>query len=87
MNWFDRRAEQLVKEDNSDCVPYFVALGNVTKLVNFYTSHNQLEDAMLVSQVACEGAIQNSRGTTTRGKCIPTEDHNGVDEPNKDYIR
>ncbi|XP_072040937.1 WD repeat-containing protein 17-like [Amphiura filiformis] len=86
-----RRAEQLVVEDSSDCVPYFVALGNVTKLVSFYSSHNQLEDAMLVSQVACEGGIQNSHCVMTdsahRGKYIPTEDHNGVDEPSKDYIR
>ncbi|XP_048589465.1 WD repeat-containing protein 17 isoform X2 [Nematostella vectensis] len=50
-----RRAEQLVREDDDAAVPYCVATGDADKLVSFFTSRGQLHDAFLVAQVACEG--------------------------------
>ena len=79
-----------MRDDNSECVPYLVALGNITKLVNFYASHNRLQDAMLVSQVACEGGMTNSHAyseSSRPSRHVPTEDHNGVDELSADNLR
>ncbi|XP_036372772.1 WD repeat-containing protein 17 isoform X2 [Megalops cyprinoides] len=52
-----RRADQLMQEDNDDVIPYCIATGDVKKLVNFFTSRGQLKEALLVAQGACEGNI------------------------------
>ncbi|XP_068702720.1 WD repeat-containing protein 17-like [Montipora foliosa] len=53
----ERRATQLMREDNDAAVPYCASLGDVEKLVSFFTSRGQLHDALLVAQVACEGGM------------------------------
>uniref|UniRef100_A0A5F8G5C9 WD repeat domain 17 n=1 Tax=Monodelphis domestica TaxID=13616 RepID=A0A5F8G5C9_MONDO len=53
-----RRANQLILEENDDVIPYCIATGDIKKLVNFFTSRGQLKEALLVAQAACEGNIQ-----------------------------
>uniref|UniRef100_A0A667WLY8 WD repeat domain 17 n=1 Tax=Myripristis murdjan TaxID=586833 RepID=A0A667WLY8_9TELE len=52
-----RRADQLMVEDNDDAIPYCIATGDIKKLVNFFTGRGQLKEALLVAQGACEGNI------------------------------
>ncbi|XP_061131267.1 WD repeat-containing protein 17-like isoform X4 [Syngnathus typhle] len=52
-----RRADQLMVEDNDDAIPYCIATGDVKKLVAFFTGRGQLVEALLVAQGACEGNI------------------------------
>ncbi|NWY04358.1 WDR17 protein, partial [Nothoprocta ornata] len=59
-----RRADQLIQEENDDVIPYCIAVGDVKKLVSFFTSRGQLKDALLVAQAACEGNIQTSFSVT-----------------------
>ena len=47
----DRRADQLMAEDNDDAIPYCIATGDVKKLVNFFSGRGQLKEALLVAQV------------------------------------
>uniref|UniRef100_A0A3Q2FKJ8 WD repeat domain 17 n=1 Tax=Cyprinodon variegatus TaxID=28743 RepID=A0A3Q2FKJ8_CYPVA len=53
-----RRADQLMAEDNDDAIPYCVATGDIKKLVSFFTSRGQLLEALLIAQGACEGNIR-----------------------------
>ncbi|XP_009985194.1 PREDICTED: WD repeat-containing protein 17, partial [Tauraco erythrolophus] len=62
-----RRADQLIQEENDDVIPYCIAIGDVKKLVSFFTSRGQLKEALLVAQAACEGNIQKSPLSTTTG--------------------
>ncbi|XP_042664033.1 WD repeat-containing protein 17 isoform X1 [Tyto alba] len=62
-----RRADQLIQEENDDVIPYCIAIGDVKKLVSFFTSRGQLKEALLVAQAACEGNIQMSSFSTTSG--------------------
>uniref|UniRef100_A0A8C7QV99 WD repeat domain 17 n=1 Tax=Oncorhynchus mykiss TaxID=8022 RepID=A0A8C7QV99_ONCMY len=52
-----RRADQLMQEENHDIIPYCIATGDVRKLVSFFTARGQLNEALLVAQGACEGNI------------------------------
>uniref|UniRef100_A0A8U8AMW3 Gem-associated protein 5 TPR domain-containing protein n=1 Tax=Geospiza parvula TaxID=87175 RepID=A0A8U8AMW3_GEOPR len=45
-----RRADQLIQEENDDVIPYCIAIGDVKKLVSFFTSRGQLKEALLVAQ-------------------------------------
>ncbi|NWH72080.1 WDR17 protein, partial [Piaya cayana] len=60
-----RRADQLIQEENDDVIPYCIAIGDVKKLVSFFTSKGQLKEALLVAQAACEGNIQVSPLSTS----------------------
>uniref|UniRef100_A0A8C0TXB2 WD repeat domain 17 n=1 Tax=Cyanistes caeruleus TaxID=156563 RepID=A0A8C0TXB2_CYACU len=62
-----RRADQLIQEENDDVIPYCIAIGDVKKLVSFFTSRGQLKEALLVAQAACEGNIQMLSLSTTSG--------------------
>ncbi|RMC13989.1 hypothetical protein DUI87_09073 [Hirundo rustica rustica] len=62
-----RRADQLIQEENDDVIPYCIAIGDVKKLVSFFTSRGQLKEALLVAQAACEGNIQMLPLSTTSG--------------------
>ncbi|NXP35856.1 WDR17 protein, partial [Leiothrix lutea] len=62
-----RRADQLIQEENDDAIPYCIAIGDVKKLVSFFTSRGQLKEALLVAQAACEGNIQMLSLSTTSG--------------------
>ncbi|NXO36731.1 WDR17 protein, partial [Locustella ochotensis] len=62
-----RRADQLIQEENDDVIPYCIAIGDVKKLVSFFTSRGQLKEALLVAQAACEGNIQMVPLSTTSG--------------------
>lgn len=53
-----RRAEQLMAEDNDDAIPYCIATGDIKKLVTFFTGRGQLLEALLITQGACEGNIR-----------------------------
>ncbi|XP_028932930.1 WD repeat-containing protein 17 isoform X1 [Ornithorhynchus anatinus] len=53
-----RRADQLIEEENDDVIPYCIATGDVKRLVGFFTSRGQLKEALLVVQAACEGNVQ-----------------------------
>ncbi|XP_028305170.1 WD repeat-containing protein 17 isoform X2 [Gouania willdenowi] len=53
-----RRAEQLMAEDNDDAIPYCVATGDIKKLVGFFSARGQLTEALLIAQGACEGNIR-----------------------------
>uniref|UniRef100_A0A3B4VS08 WD repeat domain 17 n=1 Tax=Seriola dumerili TaxID=41447 RepID=A0A3B4VS08_SERDU len=59
-----RRADQLMAEDNDDAIPYCIATGDIKKLVTFFTGRGQLLEAALIAQVlesggvgACEGNV------------------------------
>ncbi|XP_072171647.1 WD repeat-containing protein 17-like [Diadema setosum] len=54
----ERYAASLAAGENLECVPYYIVTGNVQKLVNFYCDRGQLQDALLVAQVASEGALE-----------------------------
>ncbi|XP_060102496.1 WD repeat-containing protein 17 isoform X4 [Heteronotia binoei] len=62
-----RRADQLIQEENDDVIPYCIATGDVKKLVKFYTSRGQLKEALLVAQAACEGNMQISQSSASNG--------------------
>ncbi|XP_048365467.1 WD repeat-containing protein 17 isoform X2 [Sphaerodactylus townsendi] len=62
-----RRADQLIQEENNDVIPYCIATGDVKKLVKFYTSRGQLKEALLVAQAACEGNMQTSQSSASTG--------------------
>ncbi|NWW75943.1 WDR17 protein, partial [Climacteris rufus] len=74
-----RRADQLIQEENDDVIPYCIAIGDVKKLVSFFTSRGQLKEALLVAQAACEGNIQmltlSTSGTSNSGG-NNTDDYN-----------
>uniref|UniRef100_A0AAX7TL97 Gem-associated protein 5 TPR domain-containing protein n=1 Tax=Astatotilapia calliptera TaxID=8154 RepID=A0AAX7TL97_ASTCA len=53
-----RRADQLMAEDNDDAIPYCVATGDIKKLVTFFSGRGQLLEALLIAQGACEGNIR-----------------------------
>uniref|UniRef100_A0A3P9JTL4 Gem-associated protein 5 TPR domain-containing protein n=1 Tax=Oryzias latipes TaxID=8090 RepID=A0A3P9JTL4_ORYLA len=46
-----RRADQLMDEDNDDAIPFCIATGDVQKLVTFFTRRGQLLEALLIAQV------------------------------------
>ncbi|XP_041079563.1 WD repeat-containing protein 17 isoform X2 [Polyodon spathula] len=75
-----RRADQLIQEENDDVIPYCIATGDVKKLVSFFTSRGQLKDALLVAQAACEGNIQVPHTSFTNNS--PTADGNNMDNYN-----
>ncbi|XP_022625297.1 WD repeat-containing protein 17-like [Seriola dumerili] len=52
-----RRADQLMAEDNDDAIPYCIATGDIKKLVTFFTGRGQLLEAALIAQGACEGNV------------------------------
>ncbi|XP_013855536.1 WD repeat-containing protein 17 [Austrofundulus limnaeus] len=54
-----RRADQLMAEDNDDAIPYCIATGDIKKLVTFFSSRGQLLEALLIAQGACEGNIRS----------------------------
>ncbi|NXC33740.1 WDR17 protein, partial [Campylorhamphus procurvoides] len=60
-----RRADQLIQEENDDVIPYCIATGDVKKLISFFTSKGQLKEALLIAQAACEGNIQMLPPSTT----------------------
>nr|XP_028600904.1 WD repeat-containing protein 17 isoform X2 [Podarcis muralis] len=62
-----RRADQLIQEENDDVIPYCIATGDVRKLVTFFTSRGQLKEALLVAQSACEGNMQISQCLESNG--------------------
>ncbi|NXX90597.1 WDR17 protein, partial [Centropus bengalensis] len=76
-----RRADQLIQEENDDVIPYCIAIGDVKKLVSFFTSKGQLKEALLVAQAACEGNIQMSPLSTTSGSSKSAE--NNTDDYNE----
>lgn len=41
----------MIQEENDDVIPYCIAIGDVKKLVSFFTSRGQLKEALLVVQV------------------------------------
>uniref|UniRef100_A0A8C4F975 WD repeat domain 17 n=1 Tax=Dicentrarchus labrax TaxID=13489 RepID=A0A8C4F975_DICLA len=53
-----RRADQLMAEDNDDAIPYCIATGDIKKLVTFFTGRGQLLEALIIAQGACEGNIR-----------------------------
>ncbi|CAH2300469.1 Hypothetical predicted protein [Pelobates cultripes] len=75
-----RRASQLIEEENDAVIPYCIATGDVKKLVNFFTSRGQLKEALLVAQAACEGNIQS--GHVSVPAVSPT-DANNVEDYNE----
>uniref|UniRef100_A0A3Q2XAF2 WD repeat domain 17 n=1 Tax=Hippocampus comes TaxID=109280 RepID=A0A3Q2XAF2_HIPCM len=58
-----RRADQLIMEDNDDAIPYCIATGDIKKLVTFFTGRGQLLEALLIAQGACEGNIRTPQTT------------------------
>ncbi|XP_008051777.1 WD repeat-containing protein 17 isoform X2 [Carlito syrichta] len=72
-----RRADQLIQEDKDDVIPYCIAIGDVTKLVNFFTSRGQLKEALLVAQAACEGNMQTLHVSTPKGASSSDELYKG----------
>ncbi|MBN3284063.1 WDR17 protein, partial [Polyodon spathula] len=75
-----RRADQLIQEENDDVIPYCIATGDVKKLVFFFTSRGQLKDALLVAQAAGEGNIQVPHTSSTNNS--PSADGNNMDNYN-----
>ncbi|XP_077574603.1 WD repeat-containing protein 17 isoform X1 [Stigmatopora nigra] len=68
-----RRADQLIVEDNDDAIPYCIATGDVNKLVTFFTGRGQLLEALLVAQGACEGNIRSPQTSSTNHKTNDVE--------------
>ncbi|XP_061439636.1 WD repeat-containing protein 17 isoform X2 [Rhineura floridana] len=62
-----RRADQLIQEENDDVIPYCIATGDVKKLVTFFTLRGQLKEALLVAQAACEGNMQTFLCSASNG--------------------
>ncbi|XP_077983757.1 WD repeat-containing protein 17-like [Glandiceps talaboti] len=78
----ERHAEYLMKDDNDACIPYLVALGQAEKLVTYHSGHGQLREAMVISQVACEGSLTPPHvGPSQSEKC------NGLEEPGPEYTK
>ncbi|CAJ0947440.1 unnamed protein product [Ranitomeya imitator] len=75
-----RRASQLIDEENDDVIPYCIATGDVKKLVNFFTSRGQLKEALLVAQAACEGNILSSHAPVTT---VSPADGNNIEDYNE----
>ncbi|XP_066487999.1 WD repeat-containing protein 17 isoform X3 [Tiliqua scincoides] len=75
-----RRADQLIQEENDGVIPYCIATGDVKKLVTFFTSRGQLKEALLVAQAACEGNMQTLQCSASNGsgnvEGNGTEDYN-----------
>lgn len=53
-----RRADQLMGEDNDDAIPYCIATGDIKNLISFFTGRGQLLEALIIAQGACEGNIR-----------------------------
>nr|XP_060635588.1 WD repeat-containing protein 17 [Anolis sagrei ordinatus] len=77
-----RRADQLIQEENDDVIPYCIATGDVKKLVTFFTSRGQLQEALLVAQAACEGNMQMFQCSALNGSAhfegSTMEDYNEI---------
>ncbi|KAL3067639.1 hypothetical protein OYC64_017378 [Pagothenia borchgrevinki] len=63
-NLMQRRAEQLMAEDNDDAIPYGIATGDIEQLVTFFTGRGQLQEALMIAQGACEGNIRAPHSST-----------------------
>ncbi|XP_043560687.1 WD repeat-containing protein 17 isoform X4 [Chiloscyllium plagiosum] len=78
-----RRADQLIQEGNDEVIPYCIATGDVKKLVSFFTSRGQLNEALLVTQAAREGNIQGPQISAPNGAACgdgnnKSEDYNDL---------
>ncbi|XP_060699086.1 WD repeat-containing protein 17 isoform X1 [Hemiscyllium ocellatum] len=78
-----RRADQLIQEGNDEVIPYCIATGDVKKLVSFFTSRGQLNEALLVTQAAHEGNIQGPQISAPNGAACgdgnnKSEDYNDL---------
>ncbi|XP_077865679.1 WD repeat-containing protein 17-like [Saccoglossus kowalevskii] len=78
----ERRAEYLMSEDYDDCIPFCVATGQASKLIEYHSQHGHLKEAMLIAQVACEGSIQPPLVANSQAK-----PYNGVYEPHPDFVK
>uniref|UniRef100_A0A8C4RB88 WD repeat domain 17 n=1 Tax=Eptatretus burgeri TaxID=7764 RepID=A0A8C4RB88_EPTBU len=67
-----RRATQLLDEGSNEAIPYCIATGDLTSIVEFFSARGQLADALLVTQATCEGNVQapihNHSGSTPPGR-------------------
>ncbi|XP_061535832.1 WD repeat-containing protein 17 isoform X1 [Phycodurus eques] len=63
-----RRADQLMVEDNDDAIPYCIATGDIKKIVTFFTGRGQLLEALLIAQGACEGNIRTPQTSSINHK-------------------
>ncbi|XP_058497432.1 WD repeat-containing protein 17 isoform X3 [Solea solea] len=59
-----RRADQLMAEDNDDAIPNCIATGDIKKLVTFFSGRGQLLEALLIAQGACEGNIREPQSSS-----------------------
>ncbi|XP_030837047.1 WD repeat-containing protein 17 [Strongylocentrotus purpuratus] len=71
----ERYAENLSADENLDCVPYYLITQNIRKLVQFYCHRGQLNDALLVAQVASEDpvTIETGRGVVNGRAAVHEE--------------
>jgi len=65
---FCRRVKSLIGRDSDEAIPYCVATGDAERLVQFFTSRAQLQDAMLVAAAAEEGSIVVPPSVTKRDR-------------------
>uniref|UniRef100_A0A3B5LRY2 Gem-associated protein 5 TPR domain-containing protein n=1 Tax=Xiphophorus couchianus TaxID=32473 RepID=A0A3B5LRY2_9TELE len=65
-----RRADQLMADDNDDAIPYCIATGDIKKLVSFFTSRGQLLEALLIVQGACEGNIRSPQSSNNKNRFV-----------------
>ncbi|XP_033115625.1 WD repeat-containing protein 17-like [Anneissia japonica] len=80
-----RRAERLCREDNDECIPYFIATNSLQPLVEYFGKHGQLKDAVCIAQAAVEGAFQDISRHDTHER-LPSK-HNGLDCPSEEHTR
>ncbi|KAJ8028341.1 WD repeat-containing protein 17 [Holothuria leucospilota] len=86
----ERYAKFLSSQGFSECVPHHLAIGNLKEIVDFFISHGQHDDAILVSQMACEGGPERDNKDlikSVRNVEIPTGDRNGIELPRKEHLR
>ncbi|XP_060065865.1 WD repeat-containing protein 17-like [Ylistrum balloti] len=76
-----RYTAYLLKDDKKEVIPYSMATGDIETLVHYFTSHGQATDALLASQVACDGLQPNPAPISSVTKC------NSTTEPSATHLQ
>lgn len=69
-------------------MPHHQAVGNLKEVVKYFIDHGHHEDAMLVSQTACEGNLSmEGLAKSVCGIEIPKGNQNGLGLPKQEHVK
>ncbi|PIK60532.1 hypothetical protein BSL78_02559 [Apostichopus japonicus] len=70
-----------------DCVPHHQAVGNLKEVVKYFITTGHHEDAMLVSQTACEGNLSMEAWLNRSVESKYQRNQNGLGLPKQEHVK